>query len=282
MDRDSESNRKKKTAPVIEPASGTHLFTPRLFYFHLIQFGGFFAILYFTLVSKISAEWWLLAVFSYFCSSCLGMAITFHRVLAHRMFALPKILEYVFSWFGAMGGTGSTIGWIAVHRKHHAHPDSDHDPHAPARFGWRLIFSGYEQRYDWNRVRDILRDPFHAFLHRYYGILVPSWAVMLFLIHPNALLFGFLIPACIQITVTNLSTILGHGWGYRNTEVRDLSTNNAFIAALTWGEGWHNNHHAHPKRWRFGVKWWEIDPAGWLITCMAATGIVQRKSFAQH
>ncbi len=282
VDRDSRSDRKKKNLPVSEPVSGTRLFTPQLLYFHLIQFGGFFAIFYCVLISKTEAGWWMLAAISYFCSSCLGMAITFHRSLAHRMFVLPKALEYLFSWFGAMGGTGSTVGWIAVHRKHHAHPDSDQDPHAPARFGWRLLFSGYEQHYDWNRVRDILRDPFHAFLHRYYGLLVLSWAAALFAIHPKAFLFGFLIPACAQITVTNLSTILGHGWGYRNFEVRDLSTNNAFIAALTWGEGWHNNHHANPRQWKFGLKWWEIDPAGWLIALLAATRIIKRKSFVQN
>ncbi|GJL85077.1 MAG: acyl-CoA desaturase [Micavibrio sp.] len=281
MNTDRKSSSANK-AEAIDHTAYTRIFIPNVIYFHLMQFGGFFAALYFLALSQVSPLWWGLAAFSYFCSSCLGMAITFHRVLAHRTFALPKPLEYLFSWFGMMGGTGSTIAWIALHRRHHAHPDTDEDPHSPERFGWKMLFSGFEMKLDWQRVRDLLRDPFHIFLNRYYIILIASWATLLFLIHPLAFFFGFLIPASMQITISNLSTILGHGHGYRNFETKDHSTNNVLIAALTWGEGWHNNHHADPRNWRLGLKWWELDPAAWIITAMTKLGIVKQESFLQH
>jgi stearoyl-CoA desaturase (delta-9 desaturase) len=111
--------------------------------------------------------------------------------------------------------------------------------------------------------------------------LIAAWATGLWLIDPLAMIFGFLIPAAAQITVTNLSTILGHGSGYRNFDTKDKSTNSALLAAITWGEGWHNNHHAKPRRWFFGVKWWEIDTAGLIIAGMIALHVIKRRSISE-
>lgn len=256
-------------------------FVPRLALFRVLQLSGLLSVLCMLFIGAADYSWWLISLAAYFCTACLGMAICFHRVLAHRALALPKPLEYLFAVFGALGGTGSPIGWIAVHRKHHAHPDTEHDPHAPGRFGWRLLLSGFEESYDWWRVRDVFRDPFHAFLHRYYVLILGLWATALWLIDPRAMIFGFLIPAAAQITVTNLSTILGHGHGYRNFDTPDQSTNNIWLAALTWGEGWHNNHHATPRRWLLGRRWWEIDIAGLVIRLFVALKLIDRRSLAQ-
>jgi len=281
MEMSKQLNMTEKSQVATGFTADAHTFGPRIVYFHMIQFGGFAAVLYFLLVSQVGGWWWALALFSYFCTTCLGMAITFHRSLSHRLFALPKPLEYLFSWFGAMGGTGSTIAWIAVHREHDAHPDTDKAPHAPGKFGWRLLFSGYEHNADWRRVCNLLRDPFHVLLHRYYALIIFSWAAVLFVIHPYAFFFGFLIPASGQITITNASAIVGHKWGYTNYEMKDNSKNNPLMAALTWGEGWHNNHHGDPRAWNQRVKWWELDPAGWIIAAMTKTGIIKRESFLE-
>lgn len=260
---------------------GRH-FVPRTWLFRLVQLAGLSAALYMVSVETASSVWWLIGLLAYFCSACLGMAICFHRVLAHRALTLPRGLEYLFTVFGALGGTGSSLGWIAVHRKHHAHPDTERDPHAPGRFGWRLLVSAFEEDYDWWRVRDLMRDPFHLFLHRNYLLIIGLWAVILWLIDPRAMVFVFLIPAAAQITVTNLSTILGHGHGYRNFDTSDESTNNALLALLTWGEGWHNNHHANPRRCFLGLRWWEIDIAGLVIKVLLALKLIDRASLAKE
>lgn len=252
---------------------------PRAWAFQLVQIAGITAFLWALVFADIAPAWWALAVLSYFVTSCLGMAIGVHRALTHRAFRLARPLEVAFSLFGALGMTGSPLGWIAIHRTHHAHADTDHDPHGPGQHGWKMVFTGAQPVFEWWRVRDILRDPFQRALHRYYLLIVGGWALALWLIHPLALVFGFLIPAAAQITVTNLSTILGHGHGYRNFETSDDSSNNVLIAALTWGEGWHNNHHARPRRWTLGRRRWELDPAAWIIRLLVLTGGIDRESF---
>lgn len=263
------------------PKGWSAAFIPQVMFLHVVQLSGLAAALYFALVHPQRPAWWLLALLSYFLSTCLGMAICFHRAIAHRAFSLPKPLEYAFTVFGALGGTGSSIAWVAVHRTHHAHPDSDDDPHAPGRFGWRLLLSVYEQDQDWWRVRDLFRNRFHWFLHRYYALIILLWVGALAAVDFRAMLFGFLIPAAAQISVTNLSTILGHRYGYRNFETRDESTNSVLLTVLTWGEGWHNNHHARPRKWFFGTRWWEVDLAGLIIRSFIALGLVDHRSVVE-
>jgi len=185
------------------------------------------------------------------------------------------------SLFAALGMTGSPMGWIGTHRTHHAHSDKPDDPHSPEEHGWWLLWTGPDLEIDWWRIRDMMRDPFQRRLHRYYFLIAGAWVLLLLAIHPLALVFGFVIPAGVHVTTSNLSTILGHGYGYRNHETRDGSTNNAVLAALTWGEGWHNNHHANPRRWSLSDRWWEFDPAGFCIRVMTAVGMIERDSFRE-
>eukprot|EP01037_Dinobryon_pediforme_P021918 gene21918-22910_t len=193
------------------------------------------------------AWWWLVALLSYFLTGCLGLSVTLHRSLSHRAFKLPRALEILFTWFGMAGGTGSSIGWAALHRAHHAHVDGELDPHSPGRFGFWLAFSVYEYDFDPRHAKDLLRDRVHLFFHRYYTVLILVWVLGLAAINPLLAIFCFFIPAFAQITVSNLANYLSHGHGYRNFETDDKSTNNALIAILGWGEGWHNNHHAAPR-----------------------------------
>lgn len=165
----------------------------------------------------------------------------------------------------------------------HAHADVDGDPHGPDHHGWSLLWKGPEPHVESWRMRDVLRDTFQRELHRYYLLVAGGWVVLLLVLHPLAPIFGFLIPASLQITATNLSTILAHGYGYgyRNYPTRDNSTNNLPIAVLTWGEGWHNNHHARPRHWSVSTRWWEVDVAGWCVRGLAAIGLIDRDSFIE-
>lgn len=231
------------------------------------------------LATGVAAGWWALALLSYFATSCLGFAVCVHRGLCHRAFVMKPAVTRVLSLFAALGMTGSPMGWTGTHRTHHAHSDRPRDPHAPGDHGWWLLWTGPDLQIDWWRIRDMLRDPFQCWLHRYYFLVAAGWMLILAAIHPLALVFGFVIPAGLHVTTSNLSTILGHGHGYRNHDTRDGSTNNALLAVLTWGEGWHNNHHANPMRWSLSEKWWEVDPAALCIRLMTAAGLIDRQSF---
>jgi fatty-acid desaturase len=221
-----------------------------------------------------SLGWWGLSLAVYFLTACLGLSVTLHRSLTHRAFRMPRILEIPFSLFAMLGGTGSSIGWVAMHRAHHALGDGERDPHAVDRSGWRVLASVYDYQFDPRYAKDLLRDPTHVFLHRYHTIILTAWALALALIDPRLAIYGFFAPAFAQITISNLANILGHGHGYRNFETRDKSTNNALIAILAWGEGWHNNHHAAPSEWNFRWHWWEFDPAALCIESMRRIGLV--------
>jgi stearoyl-CoA desaturase (delta-9 desaturase) len=223
--------------------------------------------------SGAPAWWWLVALLSYFLTGCLGLSVTLHRSLSHRAFKLSRPLEVLFTWFGLAGGTGSSIGWAALHRAHHAHVDGARDPHSPGRFGVWLVFSAYQYDFDPRHAKDLLRDPVHLLFHRYYTVLIVAWVAGLALLNPLLAVFCFFVPVFAQITVSNLANLLSHGHGYRNFETRDKSTNNALIAVLGWGEGWHNNHHASPRAWSFGRKWWELDIGGMIVAVLMKAGL---------
>lgn len=276
----TKASRRSRSDPAgIRHRLNKSLFVPNVFIMQLVQAVGVLAIVWALFVGNISAKWWILAASAYFMTSCVGMSITVHRSLAHKAIRLIYPLEIVFSLFGAMGATGSPLGWVAIHRSHHAYADTSNDPHSPHRIGWKLLFLGSKPLFEWWRVRDILRDPFQRLLHRYYLLILVGWAAVLYIIHPLALVFGFLIPAAAQFTVTNLSTFLGHYWGYRNFETDDKSKNNALIAAIAWGEGWHNNHHHNPKNWTTNYRPWEIDISAFIIRLLALIGGIRRESF---
>ena len=255
-------------------------FEPRYWVAQVVQLGGAVMAVW-AVATGVPVVWWLLALAVYFATCCLGMAVGVHRGICHRAFTLNRTAERVFSVFAAIGMTGSPLGWVGTHRTHHAHADTQDDPHGPKSHGWKLLWTGPDPRVEWWRMRDVLRDSFQRELHRYYLLVAGGWALILLLIDPMAVAFGFFIPASLQITATNLSTILAHGHGYRNYETRDDSTNNALIAVLTWGEGWHNNHHAHPRHWSVSKRWWEIDIAGWCVRALTAIGLINRNSFAR-
>lgn len=218
-----------------------------------------------------SWEWWALATFMYYVTGCLGITITFHRYITHKSFKMPRILEYIFSFFAAMGGTGSSIGWAAVHNAHHQYSDTDRDPHSPHTLGLKMMLSKY--RYDfklWD-ARSLIHDKFHVFLHTYYYLIMLAWAALLFFIDYKLFLFAFIVPQFLQIWASNISNYANHIWGYRNYSTNEGSKNTWWVSAITWGEGWHNNHHAEPWTYTFQRRWWEIDISAYTIylICLA-------------
>jgi stearoyl-CoA desaturase (delta-9 desaturase) len=258
-----------------QPSIVSRLMAPSFLHMQVLQFISATAVVYIFATQKFSAAWWLAALGAYFLTGCIGLTVTLHRSLAHRSFALPKPLEYLFTWFGIVGGTGSSIAWVAMHRFHHQNVDGDDDPHSPEKMGWKLLFSFYDYEFKPSHAKDLLRSRFHLFIHRYYAVLLVAWASALALININLALYCFFVPVFIQITVSNMTSLLTHSEGYRAHDTSDKSVNNFTIAILAWGEGWHNNHHASPRQWRFGQKWWEIDPGAEVIALLGRVGLTR-------
>jgi stearoyl-CoA desaturase (delta-9 desaturase) len=114
-------------------------------------------------------------------------------------------------------------------------------------------------------IRDMFRDKYQKFLHNYYLEIILLYCVILFIINPWRVIFGYAIPACLCLHSTSSIIVIAHYQGYKTHKVSDESRNSWIAHLLSLGEGWHNNHHARPYMWNQQEKWWEVDPASWII-----------------
>ena len=203
----------------------------------------------------------------------LGIGIGFHRLLTHRGFKTPKWLEYSLTVLGSLAIQDGAIKWVATHRIHHAHTETEKDPHSPrglggvwAHVGW--IMRGTAQEHDAptlsRYVPDLLKDRFHVALARYYSVPTIILGLILFAVGGwTMVLWGIFLRTVVGWHETWLVNSATHLWGTRRFETNDDSTNNPIVGFLAFGEGWHNNHHAHPVSARHGLKWYELD-MNWL------------------
>ena len=249
-------------------------------YLVLLQLISFIVFLR-ALFQSYSAGWWVLAGFGYFLIFCLGITVTFHRLMAHQSYVLWKPLEYLFSFFANLGCTGSSVGWIFVHRAHHRYSDKPGDPHSPIVHGRIGAMIGqYGQGFDKWLVRDIIADPVHLFYHNYHLIILTTVPLLLFLIKPELFIFIFAVPVFLNTMASRMSNWIDHEpmFGVRKNESQDYSHNVWWWSLLTFGEGWHNNHHAFPWNYQFGLKWYEIDIGKYVIQLLHFFGLVAYKS----
>lgn len=212
--------------------------------------------------------YWALSVFGYFLITCLGITVTFHRLLTHKSYTLWKPLEYMFSYFANIGCTGSSAGWVFVHKMHHRHADKPGDPHSPVTLGpLGAIVGDYSGEFNKWSVRDIINDPVHRFLHEYYIGVVLVTLGLLWLIDPMIALYLYLIPVFMNTIASRFSNWIDHDpkFGKKVIKNSDQSHNVWWWALLTFGEGWHNNHHVSPGDYRIGREWWQFDPGKYVI-----------------
>jgi stearoyl-CoA desaturase (delta-9 desaturase) len=210
------------------------------------------------------------------------VAITafYHRYFSHRTFRTSRTVQFIFAVLGTMAVQRGPLWWAAHHRHHHAHADEMHDSHSPiqhgfwwSHMGWFMNRSNFRTRSE--LINDLMRYPELRFLDRFDIVPPIALAVVLFVLGgAQLLIWGFFISTVVLYHVTFTVNSLAHRFGRRRYATSDGSRNNWLIALLTFGEGWHNNHHHFPGSVRQGFYWWEIDVTYYLLRAMAALGLV--------
>ena len=209
------------------------------------------------------------ACFLWWISGSLGIGMGYHRLLTHRGYRVPKWLEYFLTLCATTALEGGPIFWVATHRIHHQFSDQDGDPHSPidgkwwAHMGWILM--GKSMHHDTTTlaryVPDLAKDKFHVWITKYHYVPIIGVGVALLAIGGLPfLMWGLFVRTTLGLHATWMVNSVTHTWGSRRFATRDLSTNNWLVGSLfTFGEGWHNNHHAHPVSARHGLAWYEFD-----------------------
>jgi stearoyl-CoA desaturase (delta-9 desaturase) len=231
-------------------------------------------------------SWKVLAVsiFLYWMTTGLGISMGYHRLLTHRSYKVPVLLEYFFAVCGASTLEGGPIFWVATHRIHHQKSDQPGDPHTPrdgawwAHVGW-ILFG--EAKHNNTQLMskyapDLARHKFYVHLNNWHWMPTVLLAVLLYAVGGlPMMLWGVCLRIVVGLHATWLVNSATHLWGGRRFSTRDDSRNNWWVALLTFGEGWHNNHHAHPTSARHGLAWYEFDPSWILIKVLKAFGVAK-------
>ena len=244
--------------------------------------------------AAIAAFWhfsWVglaIAVVMHWVTACLGVTLGYHRLLTHGSLVVSTPVKYFFSICGMLAAEGSPLFWVATHRKHHVLSDQEGDPHTPNDGFWwshMLWFKPKEGPGELEALLkrwapDMYKDPVQRFFHKFFPIVPVVFGAMLYFggeyffgLGLSCLLWGLCLRMVVGYHSTWFVNSATHIWGYRNYETTDRSRNLWWVALLSYGEGWHNNHHAHQRLARHGHKPWEIDITYMMIRVLKALGL---------
>jgi stearoyl-CoA desaturase (delta-9 desaturase) len=232
------------------------------------------------------------------------LAITgfYHRYFSHRAFRTGRVMQFLLAVIGASAAQRGPLWWASQHRHHHAHADASQDAHSPhhhgflwSHLGWFLSRPNFATRS--NLISDLVKYPELRFLDRFDLVVPLALACLLYLLGewlardfshlgtdgPQLLVWGFVISTIALYHATFTVNSLAHNYGKRRYATRDSSRNNTWLALLTFGEGWHNNHHHFPGSARQGFFWWEIDLTFYVLRLLAMTGLIwDLRAVPQH
>ncbi len=226
----------------------------------------------------------------YWMTICFGISLGYHRLHTHRSFKVPKPIEYFFALCGALTLEGGPIFWVATHRIHHQKSDQVGDPHSPndgafwSHIGW-ILFG--EANHNNTKLMskyapDLARDPFYVWLNNWHWVPMVALGGLLYAIGGwPVFMWGIFLRVTLGLHATWLVNSATHMFGSRRFETRDMSRNSWWVALLTFGEGWHNNHHAHPTSARHGLAWYEVDFSWMQLKVLRALGIATNVTVAQ-
>jgi stearoyl-CoA desaturase (delta-9 desaturase) len=209
----------------------------------------------------------------------LGVTVGFHRMLTHRSFAAHPVVKFIFLVLGSMALEGPALEWAATHIKHHSYSDKEGDPHSPvegffhAHIGW--LFK--DRMADPNQyAKHLQKDPIVVFVSKTFLLWVALSLIIPFAIGGwSGLLWAGLVRIFLTHHVTWSVNSVCHIFGRRDYETNDQSRNEWVVGLLSFGEGWHNNHHAFPRSAFHGLRWWQIDGSGYLIWSLEKLGLAK-------
>jgi len=204
----------------------------------------------------------------------------YHRYFSHRAYATGRVFQFVLAFLAQSSAQRSALWWAAKHRRHHLHSDTAQDVHSPrhtgflySHVGW--IFSRKHASADLVRVGDFTSFPELMWLHKYELAPAACIALLSFLLAGwPGLVIGFFCSTVLLYHATFCINSLAHVRGSKRYVTGDDSRNNWFLALITLGEGWHNNHHAYQSSVRQGFRWWEIDPTYYVLKALSRFGLV--------
>lgn len=257
--------------------------TPMLF-MHLACIGVFF-----TGFSWVA----VLALLVTYFVRVFALTAGFHRYFSHRSFKTSRWFQFVLAWVGTSSAQLGPMWWAANHRHHHQHSDKEPDIHSPvtrdffwSHIGWVMCKAHSETKYD--RIKDLTKYPELHFVDRYHVLPVLSLIALLYgvgallnYLFPalgtsgmQLVMWGFFLSTMLVYHVTFCVNSVTHIIGKKRFDTDDESRNNWWVALLTFGEGWHNNHHRWPLSARQGMYWWEIDLTYYLLRVLQFFGLV--------
>ncbi|MDQ3160477.1 MAG: acyl-CoA desaturase [Pseudomonadota bacterium] len=218
----------------------------------------------------------------------------YHRYFSHRTFRTSRVVQFIFATIGASCVQRGPLWWAAHHRNHHRHADTALDPHSPGLLGFLWSHAGWfltphAFRTDWSRIPDLAKFPELRLLDRYdtlvpvllagllyaFGAVLEQTQPQLGTTGGQTLVWGFFISTVVLFHATVTINSFAHRFGNRRFNTKDDSRNNVWLALITFGEGWHNNHHFFPGTVRQGFRWWEVDVTWYVLRVMALFGLVR-------
>jgi len=231
-------------------------------------------------------SWTHLAVAAglYWATIGLGISLGYHRLHTHRSYVIARPLEYFFAVCGSLTLEGGPIFWVATHRLHHQKSDVAGDPHSPrdgawwSHIGWILIGESKHNNTAANAkyAPDLAKHKFYVWLNNYHWVPMVALGAILFALGGlPMMLWGICLRVVVGLHSTWLVNSATHMWGSRRFDTKDDSRNSWWVALLTFGEGWHNNHHAHPTSARHGLAWYEFDLSWISLRILGALGIAK-------
>ncbi|WP_320673654.1 acyl-CoA desaturase [Prochlorococcus sp. MIT 1341] len=261
---------------------------------------GFMFLMHVAAVFALLPRFWSLPAvlaFSFlYWVTVLGVTLGLHRLLAHRSFDTPVWVERIFVFMGSLACQSGPIEWVALHRHHHKFSDQPNDHHDAGRgFWWShsewMLHEIPALRISDKFVGDLVQDPFYCWLDHWFLLLqIPLglalyWVGNLTQVHGGGLglfLWGVPLRLVVVYHVTWLVNSATHKFGYRNFDSPDLSTNCWWVAIFSFGEGWHNNHHAYPMSARHGLRWFEFDFTWQHIKLLRNLGLARQVRQAKY
>ena len=210
-----------------------------------------------------------------------GITAGYHRYFSHRSYKTNRVFQFIVAWIGSMSSQKGVLWWAANHRHHHKFSDLPEDIHSPlltgfwwSHVGW--ILSVYYDETKWELIPDLKKFPELVWLNKYHQVPLVLYGATLFLLGGwSAFVWGFLVSTVLLWHGTFTINSLSHVYGSRRYVTTDTSRNNFWLALLTLGEGWHNNHHCYQSSANQGFYWWEVDGSFYVLKALSWIGITR-------